>query len=192
MWKALAISLTLAAMPLAAQITNRSVLGTDEYFRFAATNFVFAENEAASNWVHQGLLKFRNDKRLQALAGLVPTNQPPPQPQNQPKPDQQNQQDQQKQQQQNKSGQKGDDKEQQQNQESQKDKQDQQQASQASGQQKKDSEEKEQKDAAAYAAGQMTQEQAEQLLDAQKEEEQVLPVKPEGKPMDRARKIKDW
>ena len=44
----------------------------------------------------------------------------------------------------------------------------------------------------AYAAGQMTPEQAEQLLDAQKDEEQVLQLKPEAKPQDRNRPFKDW
>ena len=40
--------------------------------------------------------------------------------------------------------------------------------------------------------GQMTQEQAQQLLDAQKGEEQMLPIKPTGKPRDQSRRIKDW
>ena len=67
-----------------------------------------------------------------------------------------------------------------------------QQPAQASGQKQDKSDEKEQKDAMAYAAGQMTPEQAEQLLDAQKDEEQVLQLKPEAKPQDRNRPFKDW
>jgi hypothetical protein len=39
---------------------------------------------------------------------------------------------------------------------------------------------------------QMTPDQAQQLLDAQKGEEQLLPVKPEGKPTDPNRPMKDW
>ena len=69
--------------------------------------------------------------------------------------------------------------------------QQQQQQQQASSQAQQNQEEKE-RQAAAYAAGQMTPEQAQQLLDAQKGEERMLPVKPEGKPVDRSRPIKDW
>ena len=68
--------------------------------------------------------------------------------------------------------------------------QQQQQQQQSAGQPKQNSEDKERE--AAYAAGQMTPEQAQQLLDAQKGQEMMLPVKPEGKPVDRSRPIKDW
>jgi Ca-activated chloride channel family protein len=43
-----------------------------------------------------------------------------------------------------------------------------------------------------YAAGQMTPQQARQLLDAQKGEEMLLPVKPNGKPVDPRKPIRDW
>ena len=94
---------------------------------------------------------------------------------------QQNQQDQQKKQE-----------EQQAAKQSEQQKQDQQQAQQQAGQPKDKSDEKEQEATAAQAAGQMTQEQAQQLLDTQKGEEQMLPIKPTGKPEDRTRPIKDW
>jgi Ca-activated chloride channel homolog len=81
---------------------------------------------------------------------------------------------------------------QQQAQQAEQQKQDQQQAQQSSAQQKEKSDEKEQEAATAQMQGQMTQEQAQQLLDAQKGEEQMLPVKPEGKPQDQSRRIKDW
>ena len=71
-------------------------------------------------------------------------------------------------------------------------KQDQQQAQQQTGQPKDKSDEKEQEAAAAQALAQMTPEQAQQLLDAQKGEEQMLPPKATGKPADRSRPIKDW
>jgi Ca-activated chloride channel family protein len=69
---------------------------------------------------------------------------------------------------------------------------DQKQPQPQAGQKQDKSDEKEQKEAAAYAAGQMTPERAQQLLDAQKGEEQVLQLKPEGKPTDRTRAFKDW
>jgi Ca-activated chloride channel family protein len=68
----------------------------------------------------------------------------------------------------------------------------QQQAQQSAEQQKDKGDEKDQEEAAAQAAGQMTQQQAEQLLDAQKGEEQMLPVQPKGKPQEHARSVKDW
>jgi Ca-activated chloride channel family protein len=49
-----------------------------------------------------------------------------------------------------------------------------------------------QQQAAAAAAGQMTPEQAQQLLDTQKGEEQMLPSKPNAKPVDTSRPTKDW
>jgi Ca-activated chloride channel family protein len=77
-------------------------------------------------------------------------------------------------------------------QQSEQQKQQQQQAQQSSGQPKDKSDEKEQEAAAAQALAQMTPEQARQLLDAEKGEEQMLPLKPTGKPHDRSRPIKDW
>jgi Ca-activated chloride channel family protein len=68
-------------------------------------------------------------------------------------------------------------------------KQDQQQASQASGQQNEDQQDKDQQ---AYAKGEMTPEQARQLLDAQKGDEKVLALKPEDKPVDRSKPFRDW
>jgi len=66
----------------------------------------------------------------------------------------------------------------------------QQQADQKPPQPQDASEEKEAE--APAAAGQMTPEQARQLLDAQKSEEQLLPVKPKEKQIDRSRHFKDW
>jgi Ca-activated chloride channel family protein len=67
-----------------------------------------------------------------------------------------------------------------------------QQAQQSPKQPKDKGDEKEQEAAAAQAAGQMTPQQAQQLLDTQKGDEQMLPVQPSGKPADRSRPIKDW
>jgi Ca-activated chloride channel family protein len=67
-----------------------------------------------------------------------------------------------------------------------------QQAQQSPEQPKDKGDKKEQEAATAQAAGQMTPQQAQQLLDTQKGEEQMLPVQPTGKPADRSRAIKDW
>ena len=125
------------------------------------------------------------------------------QQQNQQQQDQQKKDQQQQQQaQQNQSEQKKDSSQQekqaqQKKQEEQKQQQQQQQAAKKSQEQKDQAQqdkgdEKEQEAAAAQAASQMTPQQAQQLLDTQKGEEQMLPVQPTGKPADRSRAIKDW
>jgi Ca-activated chloride channel family protein len=70
--------------------------------------------------------------------------------------------------------------------------QERQQVKQSPEQPKDKGDEKEQEAAVAQAAGQMTPQQAQQLLDAQKGDEQMLPPQPTGKPADRSRPIKDW
>jgi Ca-activated chloride channel family protein len=111
---------------------------------------------------------------------------------------QQQQQDQQKQQQdqsqqaQQSQQQKQDDqKEQQQAGQSEEQKQ-QKEAKQASAQPKESDEKGKEQEAAAAPAGQMTPQQAQQLLDAQKGEEMVLPANPKAKPSDVRRPLKDW
>lgn len=43
-----------------------------------------------------------------------------------------------------------------------------------------------------YAPGQMTPDQAKQLLDAQKSDEMIIPARPEVKPRDPRKPLKDW
>ena len=119
--------------------------------------------------------------------------------------DQQKQQDQQQQQQQAQQDQKQDQKQQPQPdqqkkeqeqqqaaQQPQPEKQDQQQAQPSSAEPKDQSGEKEQQAAAAQDLAQMTPDQARKLLDAQKGDEQMLPLRPAAKPQDRTAPIKDW
>ncbi len=80
--------------------------------------------------------------------------------------------------------------EQQQKEQQQSQQQNQEQANQSSGQPQDKTEGKEKE--AAAALGQMTPEQARQLLDAQKSEEHLLQLKPNKKPTDRSRPFKDW
>ena len=134
-------------------------------------------------------------------------NQDQQQDQNQQKQDQQKQQDQRQQQQQQQAEedkkqdssqqaesdqQKKDQQQQQAAQQSDQKKEEQQSAQPSSGEPKEKPEEKEQESPTAQALAQMTQEQAQQLLDAQKGEEQMLPIKPTAKPVDRTRPIRDW
>jgi Ca-activated chloride channel homolog len=129
------------------------------------------------------------------------------QQQNQQKQDQQKDQNQQQQQQQQQAqqkqseekdkqqsqGQQKQPEQQQQQQQAQEQQKKQQQANQASAQPKDKSDEKDPQEGKAYAEGQMTPQQAQQLLDAQKGDEQMLPPeKPNQKPPDSNRPIRDW
>jgi len=103
--------------------------------------------------------------------------------------DQQNQQAQQQKQEQEKQEQQ---KQQQAADQSQQQKEQQQAQQQADQKPPQPQEAPEQKQTETAAAGQMTPEQARQLLDAQKSEEQLLPIKPKEKQVDRSRHFKDW
>ena len=118
------------------------------------------------------------------------------QDQNQQQDQQKQDQNQQQQAQQNQDQQKKQDEQQQQEQQRQQQQQqqaqpDQQQAKSSAAGSKEKEDEKE-REAAAYAAGQMTPEQAQQLLDSDKGEEMMLPTRPDNKPMDRSRPLRDW
>ena len=83
--------------------------------------------------------------------------------------------------------------EQQKQQQRQQGKDQQQQTNNASAKPQEQKEEKgDEQGEAAAVPGQMTAEQARQLLDAQKDDEHLLPVQPEKKPADRSRRLKDW
>jgi len=96
---------------------------------------------------------------------------------------------QQKDQQQKEQAQKDKEQKQKQSAEQKKKEEEQQQAQQSSG--KPDDKDK-QEGQQTYAAGQMTPQQAKQLLDAQKGQEMMLPIKPEGKPRDPSKPLRDW
>jgi len=187
------LSVSLLAAPLC--------FGADsagDYFHRGAQFYIFGKKQEAKNEVITGLRLFPDDAQLNGLAGLLKKEeQQQQQPQNQQQQDQ-SKQDQKQQQQQSQQNQQQKDsaQQQQQKQEQQKpqpspdQKQQQQQAAQQAEKSKDDSDQKEREEA--YAAGKMTPEQAKQLLDSQKGEEMMLPVKPEGKPNERRRPVRDW
>jgi len=127
--------------------------------------------------------------------------------QNQQQQDQQQQQQQQNQQSQQQQGQ-SDQKQQSSQQKQQQDQQKQDQQQQRAANQSQDQKQKDQQSAKAsqkenqeqdgetnqqqYAEGQMTPEQARQLLDAQKGDEKMLPPIREGKPAERSKPLRDW
>ncbi len=162
----LSLSLSLfAALPAA----FAQALPADEFFHNGAQSYLSNNIPAALQVVTNGRAIYPDDEKLKKLEELLKQQQ-----------QQQQQQDQQKQDQDKKDQDKKD--------QQQKDQQkDQQQKPQQSKQDKqKSDEQKESK------PGQMTPAQAARLLDAQKGEEEALVFKPEDKPKDETKPVKDW
>jgi len=186
--------LGLAGRPAAAQLAP-----ADDFFNSGAQSYISNNIPAALQHVEDGLKTYPNDEKLKKLEQLLKQQQQQQQQEQQQKQDQQKQQkqDQQKQQKQQSSSQNS---EEQQKQDEEKQKQDEQKKEdgqkqpdqQAAAAQKKDGEKPEKpEDAQAVKAGEMTPDEAKQLLDAQKGNEQLLQMKPPEK-RDPSRPIKDW
>ena len=156
--------------------------------QFYISNNISAALEAMTN----GRALYPDDIKLIKLEELLK------QQQQQQKQNQQSQQNQSQQQQKNQQNQQKQNQQQQQQNSQDRQKQDQQkndeqqkqQAQQQSSFEKKDGQQNDQNQQ--VAAGKMTPEEAKQLLDAQKGNEQILQFKPQGKPEDQNRPIKDW
>jgi outer membrane biosynthesis protein TonB len=168
----------------------------EDYFHGGAQSYVWEKDREAEAQISTGLRRYPNDPLLNGLAGLLKKQEEKKQQQQsqQQQQDEQKNQDQQKQEQQAQEKRQEEQKQQQQQaaKQSQEQKDQPQQAQQSPEQPKDKGDEKEQEAAAAQAAGQMTPQQAQQLLDAQKGDEQMLPVQPTSKPVDHNRFVKDW
>ena len=189
--------LGLAGRPAAAQLAP-----ADDFFNSGAQSYISNNIPAALQHVEDGLKTYPNDEKLKKLEQLLKQQQQQQQQQQQEqqqKQDQQKQQkqDQQKQQKQQSSSQNS---EEQQKQDEEKQKQDEQKKEdgqkqpdqQAAAAQKKDGEKPDKPDEAqAVNAGEMTPDEAKQLLDAQKGNEQLLQMKPPEK-INPSRPVKDW
>lgn len=156
-----------------------------DHFHRGAQFYVFGEKTNALVEVVTGLQKFPDDEKLKALAEILAKEERQQQQQQQNQ-DQKNE-DQQKQQQEQQQA-KQDQKEQQEKKDQQ---QQDQQPAQSSGEQK-DKEEQKGEAAQPMQAHAMTPQEAQQLLDAQKGQEQFLQFKPVEKPERRQRRLKDW
>ena len=192
----LSLSLLLAAGPAA----RAQFLTADDFFNSGAQFYISNNIPLAKQQTESGLQLYPNDDKLKKLEELLNKQQQSQNnqsQQNQQK-DQQNQSQQQKQQQQQ---------QQQQSSQSQADKDKEQQAKK-DAEEKKAAEEKqaqekpkndEDKSAGetnevndAKGAHPMTPKEAERLLDAQKDSEQYLSLKPKDKPVPPNRPAKDW
>jgi Ca-activated chloride channel family protein len=200
----LPLLISLSLLLCAAQKVCAQLAPADDFFHSGAQFYLSNNIAQAKAAVDTGLKLYPDDEKLKKLDELLKQQQ---QQQNQ-----QNQKDQQQQQQSQKDQQNQKQQEQQQQKSPEQQKQDQQkQEDQKKADQKKDEQQKppdqpkpspgkkdgekpeDQKGEGQPAApGQMTPEEAKRLLDAQKGDEQVLQLKPDGKPKDSRKPVKDW
>lgn len=169
----------------------------DDYFHGGALRYLSNNVPGALDIVTNGLLQFPDDEKLKKLEALLKQQQQQQQQdrqQDQKKNEDQKKQDEQKKDQQSKKDdqQKEQDKKDQQKSDEQKEKEKQEQQKQAQ-QPKPDDQKKsaEQQQAEAEQSKQMTPEQAKRILDATKNEEQLLPFQPTNRPAT-DKKLKDW
>ena len=158
----------------------------DEYFHGGAQHYLSNNIPAALATVTNGLQRFPDDTKLKQLHELLNQQQQQQQAQ---KDQPQDQKDDQKQDQ----PKQDEKKEQQKQDEEQKQKESPEKKDQAGDQSKaKPENEKEGGEPQPVAAHAMTPQEAKQLLDAQKDEEQVLIFQPHGEPKNRSKPLKDW
>ena len=167
----LSLSLLFASHPAHAQL-----LPADEFFHSGAQSYLTNNLAKAREEVDAGLKLYPDDIKLKKLDELLKQQQQQQskndqQKQDQDKKDQQQKQDQQKQNEQQQS------------------KQDQQAKSGGEDKDKKDEKNDQSQQMQAHA---MTPQEAKQLLDAQKGDEQVLVFRPQGEPKNRDKALKDW
>ena len=193
--------ISLSLLLLAWQNANAQLAPADDFFNGGAQLYISNNIPAALERVETGLKTYPNDDKLKRLEQLLKQQQQQQQQdqqqQNQQKQDQQKKSDEQKNQQQNqqKDSQQPKPDQQKQNQaDQQKDEQKKQQEQQKASAQKKDGEKPDQPDAEGQPVkpGEMTPAEAKRLLDAQKGDEQLLQMKPGGKPVNPNRPVKDW
>ncbi|HEU6447438.1 MAG TPA: hypothetical protein VFV23_03245 [Verrucomicrobiae bacterium] len=178
-------SLLTLLLIFAAQTTRAQLLAPDDFFDSGAQFYISNNIPAALERTESGLKLYPQDEKLQKLEKLLKQQQQ----------SQQNQQNQKNQQQKNQSQQNNSQKQQPQKQDGQKNQspqKQQQKNNQSPNPEQKKQPEEEKNGAQKAVEGKMTPEQAKHLLDSQKDDEQVLKMKPEGKPQDEKRPVKDW
>lgn len=193
----LSLSLSLLLLTL----LNAAAQNADEFFHGGAQRFLTNNIPGALEVVTNGLQRFPDDEKLKKLYELL-NQQQQQQNQNQDKQDKEDEQKQDQKQDQQKQDEKKDEqsksdqqkkdeqKKQQDAQKKEQEKKDQQQAK--SGDKSKDKPEEQNGDPQQVAAHQMTPQEAKQLLDAQKGDEQVLIFQPQGEPKNQTKHLKDW
>jgi len=179
----LLLLVSLSLLPAAPVVWAESA---EEIFNGGAQLYISNNIPVALEKVETGRKLYPDDEKLKKLEQLLKQQQQQQQQQSQ---SQQNQQNQQQQNQQNSKNQKQDqkqDQQQNQNQSNQKQDEQQKQSQPNKGNQKQDQKEEQAK------AGQMAPQDAKRLLDSEKNDEQFLVPRPDGKPPKDGKQIKDW
>ena len=176
--------LSLSLLLLAGQKVSAQLAPAEDFFNSGAQFYISNDIPVALQRVEDGLKTYPNDEKLKKLEQLLKQQQQQQQQQQQ----EQQQQKQQKQDQQKQDAQKQD--AQKPNQAEQK-KEDQQKQAEA---QKKEGEkpDKPETEGQPVKEGQLTPEEAKKLLDNQKDHEKLLTMKPEEKPRNFSRPVRDW
>lgn len=188
----LQIPVSLSLLLLAGQVASGQALPPDEFFHRGAQSYLTNNIAEAREAVDHGLKLYPDDIKLKKLDELLKQ-----QSQQQQSKDEQQKQEQKKDEQQKEQS-KQDQKDQQKQQgekqsQEQKDKQKQEQQAKSSGEKKeKDGKQEQGQPSQPMQAHAMTPKEAQQLLDAQKGEEQFLQFKPAERVERPARPVKDW
>ena len=200
----LSLLISLSLLLLAGRSVRAQLAPADDFFNSGAQSYISNNIPAALERVETGLKIYPDDAKLKQLEQLLKQQQQQQNQQSQQqkqdqqkKSDEQKQQDQKNQQQQNsqdqqKSEQQKAEEQKQKEAEQKKAEEQKQQEQQKAAADKKDDEKKDQAEAQPVKPGQMTPEEAKRLLDAQKDSEQLLQMKPQDKPRDTMRPVKDW
>lgn len=177
-------SLLTLLLIFAAQKMWAQYMTADDFFNSGAQLYISNNVPEALKRTESGLKVFPNDEKLKKLEQLLKQQQQSQSQQNQQQQKQQNQsqQSQQQKQQQKQQPQNQNSQQEQKQQQNEKQQQQQSQARQKSGDEKKSQEK----------APAMSPQEAKQLLDSQKNNEQFLSPAPKGKPQDNNRAVKDW
>ena len=175
--------ISLSLLLLAWQKAGAQLAPADDFFNSGAQLYISNNVPAALERVEMGLKTYPDDVKLKKLEELLKQKQQQQQQQNQQQNQQNQSQPQKSDSQKNQQQQKQDSQEQQ--------KQDEQQKSSA---QKNDGEKQDKQDAQAQPVkpGEMTKDEARHLLDAQKDNEQILQMKPQAKPRNPDQPVRDW
>jgi outer membrane biosynthesis protein TonB len=180
--------ISLSLLLFAGQQVFAQLAPAEDFFNSGAQFYISNNIPAALEHVEDGLKTHPDDEKLKRLEALLKQQQQ--QQQQQKDQQQQNQQNQQSQQQKAQDRQKQQEEKQKQAEQKQADQQKQQQPpdqqKQAGQQDQKESEDQ------AVKAGEMTPAEAKRLLDSQKDNEQLLQMKPPDKPQNPLHTIKDW
>jgi Ca-activated chloride channel family protein len=181
----LPLLLLFAAQKVCAQLAP-----ADDFFNSGAQAYISNNIPAALERTEDGLKIYPNDDKLQKLEKLLKQQQQQQQQQQNQSQQQQSQSQQNSKNQQNQ--QQNQQQQSQQNSQDQKKSDEQKQSEQQKSSEQKSNDKENQNGENQTTAGQMTPEEAKRLLDAQKGDEQVLQMKPQGKPQDQNKPVKDW